>query len=278
MSTNFETVHDLPESCQQAVYDLILAVADSKHLLGLRYGEWLGAPVLESSIAASAMAQDEFGHSRLFYSLVDDFVQAGLPQRQEVPSEYRNIEVLDQPFESWTDFVAANALVDAALLVQLEAFRNSSLMPLRRFVPKLIQEEVFHLQHAQGWMSLMTNTSEQSRSALQQAIRKIWDPILCWLGKPQSDSEKALLGAGIQDIDSDGLRTRWMEQVGPLVEQGHLDLPVSNDTITGEWILGSSLNWDGWDESFRRASKTGPDAETFAQIECFSTHSYPVGT
>jgi phenylacetate-CoA oxygenase PaaI subunit len=273
----YNSVHDLPDNAKQAVYDLMLTVADSKHLLGLHYGEWLGAPVLESSIAASAMAQDEFGHSRLFYNLVEELTKGGLPEREEIPSEYRNIEVLDKPCDSWPEFIAANALIDAALLVQLEAFKNSSLAPVRRFVQKLIQEEVFHVQHAQGWIEFMVNASDEAKTVLDNAIRRIWTPVLCWLGQPDTDAEKILIELGIQDADSDDLRNRWMERIGPVLEHAHLDLPVSSDTITGEWILGTELSWDGWDNTFRRFTKTGPDAETFTQIEVFSKHEYPVG-
>lgn len=277
MNKEFNNIEALPAACRQPVYDLALVIADCKHLLGLRYGEWLGAPVLESSIAASAMAQDEFGHSRLFYNLVDEFIKAGFPKRKEEAAAYRNIEVLDRPFAHWQDFVAANLLVDAALRVQLEAFKNSSFVPLRKLVPKLVQEEAFHIQHAHGWILNIASANERAKAALERSLKEIWQSVLCWFGKP-GGVEAVLLEAGIQDADSEGLRTRWMEQVGPLLEEAQLDLPVSNDAITGEWILATELNWDGWHEDFRRFSKTGPDPETFAQIECFSKHEYPVGT
>jgi hypothetical protein len=48
----------------RALRDLILTLADSKRLLGLRYSDcMLGAPTLEAGIAASSMAQDEWGHA-----------------------------------------------------------------------------------------------------------------------------------------------------------------------------------------------------------------------
>jgi len=82
--------------------------------------------------------------------------------------------------------------------------------------------------------------------------------------------------SGIQDTDSEGLRTRFIEKLGPLLQQINLDLPVWHDTITGQWILGTTLSWEGWDEAFRRFSRTGPDKETFAQIASLFTHEYPV--
>ncbi len=274
--SEYKSPQELSDECQRALYDLLLVLADSKHLLGLRYGEWLYAPAIEASIAAVSMAQDELGHARLFYNLVQEFVTQGFPKRDAKSSEYRNIELLDHAFPSWPDFVAAHALGDLALTIQLEAFQASSYLPLRRLVPKLLQEEAFHFQHAKGWLLRIAQGNERSKAVLEKAIKKIWACVLCWIGKPDSDSERALLSSKIQDIDSEGLRARFTERLGPVLQQAQLNLPISNDAITGQWVLGTELSWNGWDETTRRFSSTGPDREIFSQIECFYTHEYPV--
>lgn len=279
MTREFAHPQELDERTRQALYDLFLVLADTKHLLGLRYGEWLGAPAIEASIASVAMAQDEFGHARLFYGLLRDFHQSGIPEREEKPEEYRNFEGLDRAWDSWLDFIAANVLVDGALSVQIESLRNSSYVPVRRMVAKIVQEEAFHRQHAKGWLLRLAREGEKPRRELERALRRIWEPVLLWLGRPGSEHEEALVGAGIQDTDSEGLRTRWIERLGPLlVEEAGLDLPLSSDAITGQWVLGTALSWEDWDDAFRRRSRTGPDPETFRQIESFLGHEYPVGS
>jgi 1,2-phenylacetyl-CoA epoxidase catalytic subunit len=61
----------LPDGARPLLRSLILTLADTKRLLGIRYSDWmLGAPTLETGIAASSMAQDEWGHSRLTYALL----------------------------------------------------------------------------------------------------------------------------------------------------------------------------------------------------------------
>lgn len=274
--SEYKSPRELSKECQRTVYDLILVLADSKHLLGLRYGEWLCAPAIEASIASVSMAQDELGHARLFYNLVQEFVNHGFPKREERPSEYRNMELLDHAFPSWPDFVAAHALVDLALTIQLEAFQSSSYLPLRRLVPKLLQEEEFHFQHAKGWLLRIAQGNERSKAELEKAVKKIWVPVLCWFGKPDSASERVLVDSAIQDTDSEGLRLRFIKRLGLILQQAQLNLPVSNDAITGQWVLGTELSWNGWNETTRRFSSTGPDREIFSQIECFYTHEYPV--
>ena len=121
------------------VRDLILVLADTKRLLGMRYAEWiLGAPALEAGIACASMAQDEWGHGRLLYALLKDFGDdvEQLEHGREADA-YRNIELLDTSPTSWPDLVVVNALVDAAVSVQLEALRESDYAPLRQRVGKI---------------------------------------------------------------------------------------------------------------------------------------------
>ena len=63
MPGDVSTSMEFPVPVRQALADFILAIADTKRLLGIRYAEWCdGAPALEASVAASAMAQDELAN------------------------------------------------------------------------------------------------------------------------------------------------------------------------------------------------------------------------
>lgn len=269
----YKAPQELPPAAQQALFNLLLVLADSKHLLGLRYGEWLGAPALEASIAAVSMAQDEFGHARLLYGLVDAFhKELDFPKRKEEPSQYRNLELLDRAFSDWTDFVIANALLDSAMTVQLEAFRDSSYVPMRQRAAKMLQEERFHFQHGKGWVLSIAGAGPKAKTELERKLKAIWPILIAWFGRPDDTDRKILSQLGIQDADSDGLRARFVEKIGPLLQQADLSAPM----IGGQSVLTTTPDWTGWDEAFRRFSKTGPDRETFAQIASFYTHSYPV--
>ena len=137
---------ELPEDTRDALRDLLLVLADSKRLLGMRYSDWmLGAPMLEAGIAASSMAQDEWGHGRLTYALLGAFGDE--PQALEHEREadaYRGIQPLDRSPGSWSEMIAYALLLDTALATQYRALLDSRYAPVHNRVQKLLDEEAFH--------------------------------------------------------------------------------------------------------------------------------------
>jgi ring-1,2-phenylacetyl-CoA epoxidase subunit PaaC len=223
-----------------ATRDLILVLADSKRLLGMRYAEWiLGAPALEAGIACASMAQDEWGHGRLLYALLKDFGDdVEQLEHGRSPGEYRNFELLDESPESWPDLVVVNALVDAAFTVQLEALRTAEHAPLRQRVGKILDEEEFHAAHGAAWLKRIAGATAESRRLVQSAVDRALPMILRWFG-----------------AHGDGLRTTFLAQVTPLLNSAGVNLPAE-----------SKIDFAGFEESTRRSHNRGPDAATIARI------------
>src|SRR5437764_8220577 len=149
--------HTLPDSQRQPMYAILSSLADNKYLLGRRYAEWCtGAPMLESAVAAAAMAQDELGRARSFYPLLRGFPEATEADTAEESGwQHRSTSAmacLDRPFTDWTEFIAANFLVDTALTTLFEAATDSPYQPLRQRARKILQEEAAHWVHAEGWV------------------------------------------------------------------------------------------------------------------------------
>ncbi len=71
--SEFLDVGGLDDTGRAALRRLVTTLADSKRLMGIRYSDWLlGAPSIETGIATSSMAQDEWGHARLLYSMLKE--------------------------------------------------------------------------------------------------------------------------------------------------------------------------------------------------------------
>jgi len=158
---------------------LIAGLADNKYFLGLRYAEWCtAAPTLESAVAAAAMAQDEIGHARSFYPLLRDVSAsaggAGDPELEpETRTRFSNAPFLNHPFESWTDFVAANFLFDTALTVLLEAAVDSTFSPLAQRARRILEEEPLHWLHAEGWTRRLSGGGPALTQALENSLARV---------------------------------------------------------------------------------------------------------
>lgn len=226
-------------AADQATRDLILALADSKRLLGTRYAEWiLGAPELEAGIACASMAQDEWGHGRLLYALLKDFGDD--PEKIEhgrEAHEYCSIEALDKAPESWPQLIVLNALVDSALTTQLETLRESGHAPLKQRVGKLLDEEVFHAQHGVAWLRRLASASPELRSEVAQVAMDTLTPVLRWFGP----------GA-----NGDILRAQYLQRIELLL--GVLQ------------IAPPAVTFENFDPTRRRTNGTSPDTATIQRV------------
>jgi len=253
MTNDVRSTADFSSESQRALHDLILSLADSKRIIGILYADWvLGAPELEANIATSSISQDEWGHSRLLYALLKDFGED--PEKLEherEPSEYRNIEALDQRLATWPQFVVANAIIDSALTVQLEALAGTRYAPLRQRVQKQLEEERFHEAHGAAWLRRLGNSSNAARSATQEALDARWSEVLHWFGP--DDFGAAEKSDGLSDGTGGELRARFVERMTPVIQGAGLEVP------------SAELDFSGWDPASRRSNRTGPDPEAVAR-------------
>jgi len=230
---------------REAIFGLIARLADNKYLLGRRYAEWCSsAPTLEASVAAAAMAQDELGHARALYPLLRTLASEPSPELDpETRQHFHNLSFLDRDFVGWTDFVAANFLIDTALTLVFEAGEHSSFEPLAGRSRKVLQEERTHFMHGQAWMKRLAAAEGEAKRALEGSLRQAWAEVLCWFGPPGSGdtlSELVVLDAG-----PDVLRGRFLASVGPTILAAKLDLPLRKK---GQgYHLSEALPWDVWD-------------------------------
>jgi ring-1,2-phenylacetyl-CoA epoxidase subunit PaaC len=248
---------ELDDDVRAATADLIMVLADSKRLLGMRYAQWLlGAPELEAGIACASMAQDEWGHARLLYALLRDFgYDVDHLEHGRAPAEYCGIRVLDDEPSSWPAFVALNAFVDAALTVQLEALAQSAFLPLRQRVQKLIEEESFHFAHGAAWFRRISGGTDEARAAMRDAGTALLPVILQWFG-PDTGRVRALQNASITDAGGSTMRHRYLERIGPLLR------------LVGEPadLIPVEPSFDDFDEAARRPRGSAPDDRTIEQI------------
>jgi ring-1,2-phenylacetyl-CoA epoxidase subunit PaaC len=236
-------VQSLQEAHRQPMFALLSSLADNKYLLGRRYAEWCtGAPMLESAVAAAAMAQDELGHARSFYPLLRGFSPSAEFAMEEKGWQERAtsaMRCLDTRFETWADFVAANLVVDTALTVLLEAAIHSPYEPLRQRARKIQQEESGHWVHASGWLRRL------SGSVLAPALAEVWDHAFTWFGMDDDPVVGSLAACGLLADPPKALRHRLRARLEPVLDETGLAEP----------LLARELPWSRWDASGRRLAE-----------------------
>lgn len=244
--TVFADPDALTSTVRQALVNLIWAIADSKVVLGRRYAEWANrAPVLESGVAAAAMAQAELGHTRALYMLLRDFseVPAEITDDGTFRDTYNAPAFLDEQLPTWTDFVTANLVFDGALTETIRAMRGSTYEPLAQRTDKMLEEERFHQMHGRDWFRRLAQQSDAARAALQKALNRMWPETLCWFGPGDDSGALALREAEILDAGPDELRDRLRIRLAPVFEQAGVVPPAD------------ILPWDRFDPETRRVEQ-----------------------
>jgi len=261
----YDSFLDVPEAARRDLADWLLAVADNKRVLGLRYAEWCtGAPELEADVAVSAMAQYELGHARLLGGVLNDLPEDPRDAtRESDPAAWRSLPVLDRPAEGWTDVVALNALVDRLLTVNLEAAAAGGLRPLAQRLRKAVAEEQYHSLHAAAWTRRVLEGPADLVEGARAAIERAWPQCIAWFGPAGDNALDRLAAAGLLDAGAAELRGRYLDAVVPLLAD-HVRLPVRRQD--GAWELTGEADWDGWSETTRRLGVPDFDSESFAML------------
>jgi len=217
------TAADLSIDQKSALRRLILGLADTKRLLGIRYSDWLlGAPSIETGIAASSMCQDEWGHARLLYAMLKELGED--PTRVEhgrAPTEYGSADALDTECADWPAVVAMNVIVDGALSVALGAFGEGCYEMAQSRVPKMLAEEEFHRDFGHAWFRRLAAVPEAKELLVSAAMRTL-PRTLAWLA-PDDGSHATLVDAGIT-VSGSELTARFNDEVGQVLAVAGIDV------------------------------------------------------
>ena len=216
-----------------SVSELVLSLADNKQLLGMRYAEWTSAtPSLEADIAAAAMGLDDIGHARVLYGCLSELgPDPRGPERDTDPASYCNVAFLDDSWTEWDQFVAANAVLDTAFTLVIEALVEGEVEVLRIRLRKMLNEEKYHFLHGRSW------------------LREGVDPDV------------------LRDVDQEAVTFFGPEDealAGTRVTGGELRQRL-RDRFEGEDHF-NRIAWDNWDRHRRRVKPGHIDAHTFDML------------
>lgn len=237
----------------QATANAVVAVADNKYFLAQRLAAWgVGAPTLENAVACTAIAQEEAGHARGLYSLLQDFPREVRPLPLERDSDRQRKYALSYLVEPTTSFirgVAALTLADRACTVLVRSAVDSSLDGLKKRAVRILADERFHQRYADGRVRELAGSP-----ALARELAALLPETLCWFGPDGESGLELLVEAGIVAQRNEQLRQTFLSRLGAVTEPAGHELPIErNDDDT--WTY-PELPWSQWISLERRLAAT----------------------
>jgi ring-1,2-phenylacetyl-CoA epoxidase subunit PaaC len=218
---------ELTAEMRGQVFDYLLRHADDRLVLGHRLSEWCGhAPMLEEDLALANIALDLIGQATLLYKLAAQTEDSGRTEDDLAflrdPSEFRNLQLVEQPNGDFAFTIARQFFFDAYDVPFLENLSRSAHPELAGIGAKALKEAQYHLRHTQQWMLRLGDGTDESHRRLQDAVDDLW----CFsqeLLVPDSLNH-ALVAAGIA-VDLEALRSLWRATVEQILREATLEIP-----------------------------------------------------
>jgi 1,2-phenylacetyl-CoA epoxidase catalytic subunit len=157
----------------------------------------------------------------------------------------RNLAYFDRPWSEWSQFVAANAILDVAFTAMIEACVRGSVEVLQQRLRKMLMEERYHFLHGRSWLRSGIDSEPKERA---------WREAIEWFGPP--DGETA------------SLREQGKLSMGPAELLARLEeqLETKAPPVT--------VDWQSWDPVRRRVEPGAIDARTFAMLRGLEEKKY----
>lgn len=228
--------------------DVVQTIADTKLLLSLRYSEWmLSGPALEDDIAGANAAQDELGHIRqLFQLLQDQGREREWLEGDRAPEEFANAQTLDTPTDDWVTHVVQVATADWAAWLLLDAITHEDFSVVR----KIGEDEYFHLQHHDGRLESLADTDPD---ALQSAFEETLPGVLAFIGPSEYDGDAdPLVQNSFVDRSAAELRDAFM---------AHYEELLDGTDVSLAGIDSDHPSREEWDSERRRTGGGGLSSE-----------------
>ncbi len=251
----------MPDDYRATLVRQIGQHAHSEVVGQLPEGNWITrAPTLERKAILLAKVQDEAGHGLYLYSAAetlgvtrDEITEDLLAGRMKYSS------IFNYPTLNWADMGAVGWLVDGAAIINQVALQRTSYGPYSRAMVRICKEESFHARQGFHIMMKMANGTKAQKRMAQDALNRLWFPVLMMFGPPDKDSVHTAQSMAwkIKIDTNDELRQKFVDQTIQQIEYLGLELPdpsIKLDEETGHYSYADP----DWSEFFNVIKGNGP--------------------
>jgi ring-1,2-phenylacetyl-CoA epoxidase subunit PaaC len=205
-----------------ALCEFLLAMADDELVLGHRDSEWTGyGPILEEDMALSNIAQDELGHSLIWFTLLEKLT-GKTPDAmafQRAWNEFTCCRFVTYPNGDYAYTLVRQYLFDEAEQVRLRALTESSYLPIKEAAGKILREEAYHLMHTKSLVERLGDATEESHRRMQAALDVAFPQALGMFESLKAEDE--LIAGGVW-CGNATLQTEWLSRVVPVLRASSL--------------------------------------------------------
>ena len=216
-----------------AIEQLLLTMADDELVLGHRNAEWTGhSPILEEDIAFSNIAQDEIGHSLIWYSLYEQITKRTPDAMafERTSNEFTCCRFVTYPKGDFAYTVIRQFLFDIAEEVRLKSLSSGSYAPIKDAAAKILKEEAYHRLHSQGLVERLGDGTEESHRRMQAAVDSAFTQALGMFEKLSIEGE--LVRSNVM-ISNQELKEQWLKIVVPVLQASTLSVNLKSNPDNG---------------------------------------------
>jgi len=168
------------------------------------------APAPREKWLACRIAMEEYGHHLKFQRLASELGLDGA-------AGGRALSVFDYQLTSWTEFVVLKALVDLAEVVLMEELLETSYLPLRHLVAKLLPEEHFHVSFGKAHVRELV-AGGTDMAVVQHAVDDLVQFTVPFFGRSVSANNGMFRRWGVKRRTNDEARAEWAARCRQFVE------------------------------------------------------------
>lgn len=252
----------MSDAWPEPAIDLVQAIADTKLLLSHRFAQWsLAGPSLEDDIGGASAAQEEIGHARQLFRLLegqgrdDDWLRGN-----RAANEFCNAASLDAVGDDWVTFMSSVGPADRAAWYLLDAVDHDD---FRGLVEKMGEDEYFHLEYHDARLETQ---AEERPDAVEDALSRTLPGALGLLG-PAGYEDPLYHDHEFLSRDTDDLREAFTGHYRRLLE----DTPVD---VAG--VVWKAPAIDDWNERRRRANGGGITERDLAMLRGTANEAFVV--
>jgi ring-1,2-phenylacetyl-CoA epoxidase subunit PaaA len=251
----------MPDNYRATLIRMIGQHAHSEVVGQLPEGNWITrAPTLERKAILLAKVQDEAGHGLYLYAAAETLgVTRDQLTEDLLAGRMKYSSIFNYPTLNWADMGAVGWLVDGAAILNQVPLQRTSYGPYARAMVRICKEESFHARQGFHIMMKMVEGSDAQRRMAQDALNRLWFPVLMMFGPSDKDSVHTAqsLAWRIKMDTNDGLRQKFVDQTVPQIEYLGLDLPdegIKWNDETGQYDYSDP----DWSEFFNVIKGNGP--------------------